>query len=60
MMQMKIVEERIMEKGEVTNRDIRNMFYISNRAALNEISKLLRLKVIKEMGQGRTTRYVLV
>lgn len=57
--QMKIME-RVMEKGEVTNRDIRNMFNISNRAALDEISKLLKLKVIKEMGKGRSTRYVLV
>ena len=57
--QMKIVE-RMMDKGEVTNRDIRNMFNISNRAALDEISKLLKLKVIKEMGRGRNTRYVLV
>lgn len=57
--QMKIVE-RIMENGEVTNRDIRNMFNISNRGALDEISKLLKLKVIKNMGKGRSTRYVLV
>lgn len=57
--QMKIIE-RMMDKGEVTNRDVRNMFSISNRAALDEISKLLKLKVIKEMGKGRSTRYVLL
>lgn len=57
--QMKIVE-RIIERGEVTNRDVRNMFNISNRAALDEISKLVKLKVIKEVGKGRSTRYVFV
>ncbi len=57
--QMKIVE-RIIEKGEITNRDVRNMFDISNRAALDEISKLLKMKVVREIGKGRSIRYVLV
>src|SRR3972149_8205953 len=57
--QMKIVE-RLIEKGEITNRDVRNMFDISNRAALDEISKLINMKVVKEMGKGRNIRYVLV
>lgn len=57
--QMKIVE-RIIEKGEITNRDVRNMFDISNRAALDEISKLIKMKVVKEVGKGRSIRYALV
>jgi len=57
--QMKIVE-RLIEKGEIINRDVRNMFDISNRAALDEISKLINMKVVKEMGKGRNIRYVLV
>ena len=57
--QMKIME-RIIEKGEITNRDVRNMFDISNRAALDEISKLIKMKVVKETGKGRSIRYVLV
>lgn len=57
--QMKIVE-RLIEKGEITNRDVRNMFNLSNRAALDEISKLIKMKVVKEVGKGRSIRYVLV
>lgn len=56
--QTKIVE-RIIEKGQITNKDIRGMFNISNRAAVDEISKLLDLKVIKQVGKGRSVHYVL-
>jgi predicted HTH transcriptional regulator len=34
------------EKGKITNRGVREIFEISNRAALDEISKLLELGVI--------------
>ena len=56
--QMRIVEQ-IMEKGHITNRDMRRIFKISNRAALDEISKLLELGVIKQVGSGRSVHYVL-
>jgi Fic family protein len=56
--QMRIVEH-IMEKGHITNRDMRGIFEISNRAALDEISKLLELGVIKQVGSGRSVHYVL-
>jgi Fic family protein len=56
--QMRIVEQ-IMEKGHITNRDMRRIFEISNRAALDEISKLLELGVIKQVGSGRSVHYVL-
>lgn len=56
--QMRIVE-RMIEKGEITNRDVRDMFDISNRAALDEISKLVDMKVIKKSGKGRSVRYAL-
>jgi len=56
--QMKIVE-RIIDRRKITNREIREMFYISNRAAMDEISKLLKLKVIKSVGKGRSVHYVL-
>lgn len=36
------------------------MFDISNRAAVDEISKLLELKVIKKTGKGRSVEYVLL
>lgn len=57
--QMRIVE-RIIEKGEITNRDVRDMFNISNRAALDEISKLIDMKVIKKRGKGRSVKYILI
>ena len=57
--QMKIVE-RIIEQGEITNRDVRNMFNISNRAALDEMTKLLEMKVVKKVGKGRSLKYELI
>lgn len=57
--QMRIMEW-IMEKGQITNRDVREIFEISNRAALDEISGLIELKVIQQMGKGRSVHYVLL
>lgn len=56
--QVKIVE-RIIDKGSITNREIREMFNLSNRGALDEIQKLINLKVIKSSGKGRSIRYKL-
>ena len=56
--QMRLVEW-MMEKGKITNRDVRGIFEISNRAALDEISKLLELGVVKQVGSGRSVHYVL-
>lgn len=56
--QMEIVE-RIIDRGKISNREIREMFHISNRAAMDEISKLLKLEVIKSIGKGRSVHYVL-
>lgn len=57
--QMKIVEF-IINEGKITNRNIRNMFQLSDNAALNEIRKLIDLKVIKREGEGRSAHYVLI
>lgn len=57
--QMKIVEF-ILSEGKVTNRDVRKMFNLSNRAALDEISKLVELEVLKQEGSGRSIHYILV
>jgi predicted HTH transcriptional regulator len=38
---------------------VREIFEISNRAALDEISRLVELKVIKQMGKGRSVHYIL-
>lgn len=57
--QMRIVE-RLIAKGSITNREVRDMFKLSNRGALDEIQKLLKLKVIKQTGKGRSLKYKLV
>jgi Fic family protein len=56
--QMRIVEF-INQNGRITNRNVREMFRLSNRAALDEISKMLKLKVIKKVGKGRNLGYEL-
>ena len=56
--QMRIVEF-INQNGKITNRDVREMFKISDRAALKEIRKLVDLKVIKSEGKGRSLSYVM-
>jgi Fic family protein len=57
--QMRVVEW-IISKGKITNRDTRGLFGISNRAALDEINKLIMLKVIKKEGEGRNIYYELI
>ena len=57
--QMRIVEF-INIHGKITNRDMRRMFKISDRAVLKEINKLVDLKVVKRLGKGRSLHYVLV
>jgi len=56
--QMKIVE-RIVSNGSISNREIREMFNLSNRGALDEIEKLIHLEVIRKKGEGRSIIYVL-
>ncbi len=57
--QMRIVEF-INQNGKITNRDVRDMFKISDRAALKEIRKLVDLKVIRSESKGRSLYYILV
>ena len=57
--QMRIVE-RMVDAGAITNREVRELFGISNRAALNELESLMELGVVKKTGQGRSVQYVLV
>jgi Fic family protein len=57
--QMKIIE-RIIAKGSITNREVREMFGITNRPAHDELSRLVDMKVLKQVGEGRSVRYVLV
>ena len=48
-----------LTERQITNRDVGEIFGISNRAALDEISGLVELKVIKQMGRRRSVHYVL-
>lgn len=57
--QMRVVEF-INRNERITNRNVREMFKISDRAALKEVRKLLDMRVIKAEGKGRSLSYVLV
>lgn len=56
--QMRIVEF-INQRGKITNRDVRDMFTLSDQGALQELKKLVGLEVIKSEGKGRGLHYVL-
>jgi Fic family protein len=56
--QMRIVEF-INRSGRITNRDIREMFKLSDEGALKEIKKLINLGVVKSQGKGRALHYIL-
>ena len=45
--------------GSITNKAAREMFNLSDERTLKEISKLVRLGVLKSEGKGRSVRYVL-
>jgi Fic family protein len=57
--QMKIVEY-INIHGKAANRDLQDLFKISAQAVHKELTKLVDLKVIKPVGEGRALHYVLV
>jgi Fic family protein len=57
--QMKIVE-KIIEKGQITNREMREIFGLSDEGVRKEISKLVGLGVVRRKGKGRSLHYSLV
>jgi len=57
--QMRIIEELNL-KGRITNRDVRRMFGLSNRPASDELSRLVKLGVLRQDGRGRSVHYVLI
>ena len=57
--QMRIVE-MIIDAGAISNREVREMFGISNRAALDELKKLVEMDVLRRTGKGRSVKYILV
>lgn len=56
--QMKIIEF-INQNGKISNRDVREMFELSDEGALKEIKKLINLEIIKSEGKGRALHYIL-
>jgi Fic family protein len=56
--QMRIIEF-INQNGKITNRDVREMFELSDEGALKEIKKLINLEIIKSEGKGRALHYIL-
>ncbi|MBN1871070.1 MAG: Fic family protein [Candidatus Omnitrophica bacterium] len=57
--QMQIVEH-INIHGKVANKDLQDLFKISAQAVHKELTKLIKLKVIKAVGEGRALHYVLL
>jgi Fic family protein len=55
--QMRIIEF-INQNGKITNRDVREMFKLSDEGALKEIKKLINLEIIKSEGKGRALHYI--
>jgi len=55
---MKIIEF-INQNGKISNRDVREMFKLSDEGALKEIKKLIDLEIIKSEGKGRAVHYIL-
>ncbi|MCK4309776.1 MAG: winged helix-turn-helix transcriptional regulator, partial [Candidatus Atribacteria bacterium] len=56
--QMRIIEF-INQNGKISNRDVREMFKLSDEGALKEIKKLINLEIIKSEGKGRALHYIL-
>jgi len=56
--QMKIIEF-INQNGKISNRDVREMFKLSDEGALKEIKKLLNLEIIRSEGKGGALHYIL-
>lgn len=56
--QMRIVEW-IIEKGKITNREMRQMFEISDEAVRIEVNKMIKLGILQDKGKGRSVYYIL-
>jgi Fic family protein len=56
--QMKIIEI-LQNNGKITAGDVAKVFKISRQAALKELTKLVKLDVIKLEGKGRGANYIL-
>jgi Fic family protein len=57
--QIKILE-LIKKQGKITNKDIQQLLHISNKTAYITLELLLKHKLIKKIGEGRSVFYVLI
>lgn len=57
--QIQIIET-ISRSGKITNREMQKMFKISPQAIHKEMKKLIEMKVVKLMGNGRDAHYELI
>jgi predicted HTH transcriptional regulator len=48
----------VNEKRVLTNRDYRELFGVSNRIAANGLQDLVKKGLVKQLGSGRSVRYV--
>lgn len=55
--QVKIVEY-LVEQGKITNQDYRKMFAVSSKTATNELTALMKKRLVKRQGAGRSTVYI--
>ena len=51
--------EFINQNGKIINRDVREMFKLSDEGDLKEIKKLVNLEIIKSEGKGRALHYII-
>jgi len=56
--QIKVVEF-LREEGRITNRQIRDLLKVSHQTAHEILQNLIKNKVIKRVGKGRATYYIL-
>jgi hypothetical protein len=49
----------LRREGRITNKDYRRLFRVSDKKAYNELAFLHKLGLIKRVGKGRNTHYVL-
>jgi len=56
--QMKIVEY-IKKNNKITNKDTQNMLNVSNKTAYILLNNLIKNNIIKKIGKGRSTIYIL-
>ncbi|NCO24829.1 MAG: hypothetical protein COZ07_06215 [Candidatus Infernicultor aquiphilus] len=47
------------QNGKIINRDVREMFKLSDEGDLKEIKKLVNLEIIKSEGKGRALHYII-